>query len=118
MERLQAQKIGQVAAEKKKIAEVGTLKKLEKEEVRRKKQDMDAREKALEVINTSRAQSQVREEVMLWLHKTVEEVNWVDLNALPLAKVVEEATRKLREVEKFDKLQKEKERNNVVEVGN
>ena len=37
-QRLQAQRMGQLAAEKKKEVEVGKLKKLEKEEVRRKKE--------------------------------------------------------------------------------
>ena len=52
------------------------------------------------------------------LHKTVEEVSQKDLNSLPAGEAAEEAVRKAKGVEELEKLQKEKERENVVEVGN
>jgi len=54
----------------------------------------------------------------LGLHKTVEEVSQKDLNSLPAGEAAEEAVRKAKPVEELEKLQKEKERENVVEVGN
>jgi len=117
-ERLQVQRMGQIASEKRKEAEVGKLKKLEKEEQIRNREEEEARRKALGVINTSKAQSQIREEVILGLHKKVEEVSQKDLNLLPAGEMAEEATRKAKAVEELEKLQKENERENVVEVGN
>ena len=52
------------------------------------------------------------------LYKTVEEVSWKDLNSLPAGEAAGEAIRKAKAVEELEKLQKEKERENVVEVGN
>ena len=52
------------------------------------------------------------------LHKTVEEVSQKDLNSLPVGEAAEEAVRKAKGVEELEKLQKEKERERVVEFGN
>ena len=72
--------------------------------MRRKKEEEEARKKALEVINTYKAQSQIREEVIIGLHKTVEEVSQKELNSLPAGEAAEEAVRKAKVVEKLEKL--------------